>query len=106
MRARLGPQTPNMMGKPYEAIAQEAYPGPLAAPVITDRLPHMPAQQPVGGLTNKGPPDYVSKRLDDMLSMPFTPNIINYEPLRGFIVPKFSAYDGSSDPFDHIMHYR
>ena len=21
-------------------------------------------------------------------------------------MPKFSTYDGSSDPFDHIMHYR
>ncbi|RVW91313.1 hypothetical protein CK203_035460 [Vitis vinifera] len=32
--------------------------------------------------------------------------IIHYDPPRGFLVPKFSAYDGSSDPFDHIMHYR
>ncbi|XP_034672510.1 uncharacterized protein LOC117904099 [Vitis riparia] len=24
----------------------------------------------------------------------------------GFLVPKFSTYDGCSDPFDHIMHYR
>ncbi|XP_034708879.1 uncharacterized protein LOC117931916 [Vitis riparia] len=32
--------------------------------------------------------------------------IIKYEPPRGFIVPKFSTYDGSNDPFDHIMHYR
>ena len=41
-----------------------------------------------------------------MLSKPFSTHIINYEPPRGFIVPKFSAYDGSNDPFDHIMHYR
>nr|CAN70312.1 hypothetical protein VITISV_011858 [Vitis vinifera] len=41
-----------------------------------------------------------------MLSTPFSPRIIKYEPPRGFIVPKFSTYDGSSDPFDHIMHYR
>ncbi|RVW64182.1 hypothetical protein CK203_046311 [Vitis vinifera] len=34
------------------------------------------------------------------------PRIIKYEPPRGFIVPKFYMYDGSSDPFDHIMHYR
>ena len=45
-------------------------------------------------------------RLDDMLSTPFSSRIINYEPLRGFLGLKFSAYDGSSDPFDHIMHYR
>ncbi|KAL6323501.1 hypothetical protein AAG906_039076 [Vitis piasezkii] len=94
-----------MMGKPYEAMAQEAYPGP-SAPVIIDRSSHLPAQQPIGGLTSRGPPGSVSRRLDDMLSTPFTPNIINYEPLIGFIVPKFSMYDGSSDPFDHIMHYK
>ncbi|RVW96435.1 Transposon Ty3-G Gag-Pol polyprotein [Vitis vinifera] len=33
-------------------------------------------------------------------------HIINYEPPKGFLVPKFSTYDGSSDLFDHIMHYR
>ena len=41
-----------------------------------------------------------------MLSTPFDPHIINYEPSRGFIVPKFMTYDGASDPFDHIMHFR
>ena len=41
-----------------------------------------------------------------MLSMPFCSHIIHYEPPRGFLVLKFSTYDGSSDPFDHIMHYR
>ena len=41
-----------------------------------------------------------------MLSTPFSSRIIYYDPLRGFLVPKFSTYDGSSYPFDHIMHYR
>ena len=41
-----------------------------------------------------------------MLSMHFSSSIINYEPPRGFLVQKFSMYDGSSNPFDHIMHYR
>ncbi|KAL6351309.1 hypothetical protein AAG906_035101 [Vitis piasezkii] len=35
-----------------------------------------------------------------------TSRIINYDPPRGFLVSKFSAYNGSSDPFDHIIHYR
>ncbi|RVW59441.1 hypothetical protein CK203_110190 [Vitis vinifera] len=48
----------------------------------------------------------ISKRLDDMLSTPFSSRIIHYDLPRGFLVPKFSAYDGSSDPFDHIIHYR
>ncbi|KAL6350174.1 hypothetical protein AAG906_004114 [Vitis piasezkii] len=38
-----------------------------------------------------------------MLSTPFGPHIINYEPSRGFIVPNFTTYDGTSDPFDHII---
>ena len=41
-----------------------------------------------------------------MLSTPFSSRIINYEPLRGFLMPKFSTNDGSSDPFDDIMHYQ
>ena len=54
----------------------------------------------------KPPFDSISRRLDDMLSTPFSSRIINYKPPRGFLVPKFSAYDGSNDPFDHIMRYR
>nr|CAN76189.1 hypothetical protein VITISV_011997 [Vitis vinifera] len=41
-----------------------------------------------------------------MLSTPFCSNIIHYKPPRGFLVPKFSTYDGTNDPFDHIMYYR
>ena len=41
-----------------------------------------------------------------MLSMSFSPHIINYDPPRGFMVLKFSTYDGTNDPFDHIMHYK
>ncbi|RVW28617.1 hypothetical protein CK203_100865 [Vitis vinifera] len=52
------------------------------------------------------PPGFVSWQLNDMLSTSFGPHIINYEPSRGFIVPKFTTYDGTSDPFNHIMHYR
>ncbi|KAL6316779.1 hypothetical protein AAG906_021079 [Vitis piasezkii] len=52
------------------------------------------------------PPSSINRRLDDMLSTPFSPRIIKYEPPRGFFVPKFSTYDGTSDPFDHIMHYQ
>ncbi|RVW52903.1 hypothetical protein CK203_089623 [Vitis vinifera] len=66
-----------------------------------------PAEQPTGRNIPNGPPiGSISKRLDDMLSTPFCSHIINYEPPRGFLVPKFSTYDGTNDPFDHIMHYR
>ena len=46
------------------------------------------------------------RRVDNMLSTPFDPHIINYEPSRGFIVPKFTMYDGTNDLFDHIMHFK
>lgn len=55
---------------------------------------------------NAALPGSISRLLDNMLSTPFSSRITNYEPPIGFIVPKFSVYDGSSDPFDHIMHYR
>ena len=28
-----------------------------------------------------------------------------YEPPRGYTIPKFVMYDGTYDPFDHLMHY-
>ncbi|RVX04697.1 hypothetical protein CK203_024983 [Vitis vinifera] len=57
--------------------------------------------EPIG----KAPLGSISQRLDDMLSTSFNPHIINYEPPRGFLVPKFTMYDGMSDPFDHLLHY-
>lgn len=48
----------------------------------------------------------VSRRLDDMLFTPFGAHIINYEPPRGFVVPKITMYDRTSNPFDHLTPYR
>ncbi|RVW85215.1 hypothetical protein CK203_046619 [Vitis vinifera] len=64
-------------------------------------------QAPVKGeVASRGPPGSIGRQLDDMFSTSFSSSIINCEPPRGFLVPKFFACDGSSDPFDHIMHYR
>ena len=57
-------------------------------------------------MVNRGPLGSISMQLDDMLSTPFNPHTINYDPPIGFMIPKFSTYDGTNDPFDHIMHYR
>ena len=100
MRAKLGPQMPGMGG---EIAYSDGFP---TAPIVTDWLPYPLVQQPVGDLVSMGPPGSVSRQLDDMLSTPFNPYIINYKPSRGFMVPKFSTYDGTNDPIDHIMHYR
>ncbi|RVX18330.1 hypothetical protein CK203_006626 [Vitis vinifera] len=93
MRARLGPQEPRRP-RPPAATTWEAHPDPMVTPMVQNVLPHRDPWSPL------------CKRLDDMLSTPFCSHIIHYEPPRGFLVPKFSTYDGSSDPFDHIMHYR
>ena len=40
-----------------------------------------------------------------MLSSPLGQHILSYEPPRGFVIPSFSMYDGSSDPYDHMLHF-
>ena len=42
---------------------------------------------------------------DDMLSSPLGQHILNYEPPRGFVMPIFAMFDGSNDPYDHMLHY-
>ena len=40
-----------------------------------------------------------------MLSSPLGQHILNYEPPRGFVMPSFTMFDGSNDPYDHMLHY-
>ena len=40
-----------------------------------------------------------------MLSSPLRQHILDYEPPRGFVIPSFAMYDGSSDPYDHMLHF-
>ena len=41
----------------------------------------------------------------DMLSFPLRQHILNYEAPRGFVMPTFATFDGSSNPYDHMLHY-
>ena len=41
----------------------------------------------------------------DMQSPPLGQHILDYEPPCGFVIPPFSMYDGSSDPYDHMLHF-
>ena len=41
----------------------------------------------------------------DMLSSPLGQHILDYEPPREFVIPSFAMYDGSSDPYDHMLHF-
>ena len=40
-----------------------------------------------------------------MLSSPPGWHILDYEPLRGFVIPSFAMYDGFFDPYDHMLHF-
>ena len=41
----------------------------------------------------------------DMLSTPLGQHILDYDPPRDFSIPPFAMYDGSSNPYDHMLHY-
>ena len=40
-----------------------------------------------------------------MISTPLGQHTLDYDPLCGFSIPPFAMYDGSSDPYDHMLHY-
>ena len=42
---------------------------------------------------------------EDMMSSPLGQHILSYEPPHGFTIPPFTMYDGSSDQYDHMMHF-
>ena len=55
-------------------------------------VPYMPAPTTV-----QGP--------EDMLSSPLGQHISSYEPPCDFAIPPFAMYAGSSDPYDHMLHF-
>ena len=56
----------------------------------TTPAPYMPAPTTVWGP-------------EEMLSSPL--HILSYEQPRGFVIPSFAMYDGSSNPYDHMTHF-
>ena len=40
-----------------------------------------------------------------MLSLPLRQHILNYEAPCGFFMPTFTMFNGSNDPYDHMLHY-
>ena len=57
------------------------------------------------GLTFYMPLAALIQRPGDMLSLPLGQHILNYEPPRGFGLPAFAMFDGSADPYKHMLHY-
>ena len=51
------------------------------------------------------PPVTLIRRPDDMLSSPLGQHILNSEPPRGFVILAFATFNGSIDPYDHMLHY-
>ena len=105
MHARLGPQTP-YKNRPHTTISLDVHSEPSSLPTLQGHAARPPVARVGKDPSHTAPLGSISRRLDDMLSTHFSSRIIKYEPPRGFIVSKFSTYDGSSNPFDHIMHYR
>ena len=70
-------------------------------------LPSMPPVHPTFDTT----PTYylpsmtLIRRPDDMLSSPIGQPILDYEPPHGFVIPAFTMFNGSVDPYDHMLHY-
>lgn len=105
MQAQLGPQAPSVEGQSHMLETLRVHLGPPVVASLQER-----SSQPLRQQTEVPPmpalPDFISQQLDDMLSMLFSPHVINHKPPKGFIVPKSTIYNGASDLFDHIMHFR
>ena len=70
----------------------------------------MPPMSPVYPAFSTGPtfympPSALIRRPDDVLSSPLRQHILNYEPSQGFVIPNFATFDGSTDLYDHMLHY-
>ena len=66
----------------------------------------LPTQYPYGVPPTSHAASYPPIRgMYDMLSSPLGKHILDYEPPRGFVILPFTMYDGSSDPYDHMLHF-
>ena len=68
--------------------------------------PFLHARYPSGALPAPRVAPYPPVRGQyDMLSSPLGHHILDYEPPRGFVIPPFVMYDGSTIPYDHMLHF-
>ena len=70
---------------------------PLPVPSMYPPFGAAPTPQMIFSSAVRGP--------QDMLSTPLGQHILDYDPPRGFSIPPFAMYDGSSDPYDHMLHF-
>ena len=50
-------------------------------------------------------PTALIRRSNDMLFSLLWRHILDYEPPCGFVILAFTMFDGSADPYDHMLHY-
>lgn len=79
MRARLGPQDPRK-DRPHTTTSQGTYPRPSNAPISQGYALYQSMSRVGGDSVNEAPLGSISRQLHNMLSTPFSPCIINYEP--------------------------
>ena len=51
------------------------------------------------------PPASTIRDPNDILSSPLRQHILEFEPPRGFSMLTFAMFDGSIDPYDHMLHF-
>ena len=78
-----------------------------ASVLLVGVMPPIPLVHPA---FDTGPTFYMTlaaliRGLEDVLSSPLGQHIIDYEPPRGFFIPTFATFDGSDNPYDHMLHY-
>ena len=88
-------QRPMTPAPQYAPNRVEGFPPPR--PSIYKPYGVAPAPQMIAPSAVRGP--------RDMLSTPLGQHILDYDPPHGFSIPPFAMYDGSSDPYDHMLHY-
>ena len=88
-------QRPPTPAHPF--VSDRARGFPLPVPSMYPPFGAIPAPQMIFSFAVLGP--------QDMLSTPLGQHILDYDPPRGFSIPPFAMYDGSSDPYDHMLHF-
>ena len=81
----------------YQYVPDRAGGFPPSVPSIYPPFGIAPAPQMIFSSTVRGS--------QNMFSSPLGQHILDYDPPRGFSIPPFTMYDGSSDPYDHMLHF-
>ena len=69
--------------------------------------PSLPFEYPTFGAAPVPymPAPIVVRVPEDMLSSPLGQHILSYEPPHDFAISSFAIYDGSSNPYNHMLHF-